>query len=69
MPAVFTISVPAFAEYIVRKENAVCTHNEIGLESAAFKLKEPCVCAVPQRAAIIVKIRNVGGGAVFGRLV
>lgn len=54
------------AEYIVRKENAVCTHNEIGLESAAFKLIEPCVCAVPQRAAIIVKIRNIGGGAVFG---
>ena len=36
------------AEYIIRKENAVCTHNEIGLESAAFKLIEPCVCTIPQ---------------------
>ena len=36
------------AENVVRKEDAVCAHYEIRFKSAAFKLIEVCVSAVPQ---------------------
>ena len=43
-----------FAQYIIRKQNAVCAHDKVCLESSAFEFVKVGVSAVPQLAAVVV---------------